>query len=152
MKRLIKLAVVAVVGIGTLGVMAGCAHSFMHKNPQERAEWVVKNLSEDLKLNEAQVGKLNALKDELLAIRSDYQKKHSETQKTIGELLSQPTLDQTRVLALIKERTQQVNDNAPQVVAAFASFYDSLTPEQQRMLHDKVTERIEHYHRYWHDE
>jgi len=97
------------------------------------------------------VGKLNALKDELLALRRDYQKKRSATQETIGELLSQPTLDQTRVLTLIKERTQEVNDKVPPVVTAFADFYDSLTPEQQKKLHDEVIKRIEQHNRYWRD-
>ena len=152
MKPRIKLAVLAVVTIGTLNVITGCAYSFMHKSPQERAEWMVKDLTKELTLNEAQVGKLNALKDELLAVRSDYQKKRSATKETIGELLSQPTLDQTRALALIKERTQEVNDKAPPVVADFAGLYDSLTPEQQKKLHDEVTERLKHRHRYWYDE
>jgi len=151
MKPRIKLAVLAVVTIGTLNVITGCAYSFMHKSPQERAEWMVKDLTKELTLNEAQVGKLNALKDELLAVRSDYQKKRSATQETIGELLSQPTLDQTRALALIKERTQEVNDKAPPVVADFAGLYDSLTPEQQKKLHDEVIKRIEQHHRYWRD-
>lgn len=152
MKPLIKLGVIAVLGVGILGMMTGCAYRFMHKSPQERAEWIVKNLGEELKLNDAQMGKLNALKDELLAVRSDYRKKRSETRKTVGELLSQPTLDQTRVLTLIKEGTQEVDDKAPQVVNAFAAFYDSLTPEQQKKLHDEVTERMERHHGYWYDE
>lgn len=152
MKPHIKLAVIAVVGIGTLAVMTGCTYSFMHKSPQERAEWMVKDLSKELTLNEAQVGKLNALKDELLAVRSEYRKKHGDIPKTVDELFSQPTLDQARVLALIKERTQEVNDKAPQVVTAFAAFYDSLTPEQQKKLHDEFAERMERHHGYWHDE
>ena len=151
MKPLIKLAMIAVIGIGFLSVSTGCAR-FAHKSPQERAEWMVKKLDEELKLNDAQLGKLNALKDEVLVARRDYREKRSETRKTVDELLSQPTLDQTRVLALIKARTQEVNARAPQVVSAFAAFYDSLTPEQQRQLHDEVTKRLEHYHGYWHDE
>jgi protein CpxP len=144
MNSLIKLTVIAAVGIGSLGMMSGCAHGFMHMSPQERAEWIVKDLSAELKLDDAQMGKLNALKNELLAVRNDLQKKHGETSKIIGELLSQPTLDQARSLALIKERTQEVNDRASQIVAAFAGFYDSLTPQQQKKLHDEVTERLEH--------
>jgi Spy/CpxP family protein refolding chaperone len=45
-----------------------------------------------------------------------------------------------------------VNDKAPQVVTAFAAFYDSLTPEQQKKLHDEFAERMERHHGYWHDE
>jgi protein CpxP len=152
MKPLIKFAVIMVVAAGILGAMSGCAYSFMHKSPQERAEWLVKNISDELKLNNAQLSKLNALKDDLLAVRSEYRKKHSDTPKTVDELLSQPTLDQARVLAQIKERTQEVNDKAPRVVSAFAAFYDSLTPEQQKKLHDVVTERMKQHHGYWDDE
>ena len=147
MKPFIKLAVFAV-AVGMLAVTAGCAH----KSPQERAEWAVKHVSEDLKLNDAQLVKLNALKDQLLTMRGDYVKRRSETQKAIGELLSQPTLNQAQALALIKNRTQEVNDKAPQIVSAFAGFYDSLTPEQQKKLHDEITESIERHQRYWGDE
>jgi periplasmic protein CpxP/Spy len=152
MKTFTKLAVIAVLGVGLFGAMAGCAHHFTHKTPQERADWIVKKIRDELKLNDAQLGKLNALKDELLAVRSEYRKKHGDTQKTVDELLSQPTLDQTRVLAMVKERTQEVNDKAPQVVAAFAGFYDSLTPDQQKKLHDEIIERMKHHHDYWHDD
>ena len=152
MKPLTKLAVSAALGLVIFGAVAGCGYRFAHKTPQERADWIVKNISDELKLNDAQLGKLNALKDELLAARSEYRKKHGATQKTVDELFSQPTLDQARVLAMIKERTQDVNDKAPQVVTAFAGFYDSLTPEQQKKLHDEITERMKRHHGYWLDE
>jgi Spy/CpxP family protein refolding chaperone len=152
MKPLIKFTMITLLTAGMLGAMSGCAYSFMHKSPQERAERIVKDISGELKLNDAQLGKLNALKDELLTVRSDYRKERSDTKTAIGEMLSQPTLDQTRALALIKDRTQEVNDKAPQVVSAFAAFYDSLTPEQQKKLHNEVTERMKRHHGYWDDE
>ena len=152
MKPFIKFTMVTLLTATMLGAMSGCAYSFMHKTPQERAERIVKNISDELKLNNAQLGKLNALKDELLTMRGDYRKKRSDTKMAIGEMLSQPTLDQTRALALIKDRTREVNEKAPQVVSAFAAFYDSLTPEQQKKLHDEVTERMKHHHSYWDNE
>ena len=152
MKPLIKYSVMATLGVGMLGTMTGCGYGFMHKSPQERAEWIVKNVGDELKLNDAQLGKLNALKDELLAARSDYKQRRSDTRKAIDELLSQPTLDQSRALALVKDRTQEVNAKAPRVVSAFAAFYDSLTPEQQKKLHDEVNERMKRHHGYWDDE
>jgi Spy/CpxP family protein refolding chaperone len=152
MKPFIKFTMIMLVAAGMLGAMSGCAHSFRHKSPQERADWLVNKISDELKLNDAQLSKLNALKDELLTVRSDYRKKRSDTKMAIGEMLSQPTLDQTRALALIKDRTQEVNAKAPQVVSAFAAFYDSLTPEQQKKLHDEVTERMKRHHGYWDDE
>lgn len=150
MKLLTRLVVIAVLGVGIFGAMAGCARHFAQKTPQERAEWLVKKINDELKLNDAQLGKLNALKDELLAVRSDYRKRNSNIRKTIDELLSQPTLDQTRALSLVKERTREVNDKAPQVVAAFANFYDSLTPQQQKKLHDDIDEWMKRREDYWH--
>jgi protein CpxP len=152
MNPLIKFAVIAVLSVGIFGAMAGCAHHFAHKSPQERAEWIVKEINDELKLNDAQLGKLNALKDELLVVRSEYRKRHGDTRKTIDELLSQPTLDQARVLAMIKERTQEVNDKAPQVVAALADFFDSLTAEQKMKLHDEIIKRMKRDHEDWNDE
>jgi Spy/CpxP family protein refolding chaperone len=152
MKPHIKLAVIAVISAGLLGITTGCAHRFAHKSPQERAEWLTNKLDEELKLTDAQRSKLNALKDQVLAARSDYRKKRGDTRAIVDELLSQPTLDQPRILALIKKRTHEVNTIAPQVVSALATFYDSLTIEQQKKLHDEITERLERYQGYWHDE
>ena len=152
MTSLAKLAMIAVFSVGIFAVMAGCGHHFAHKTPQERADRIVKSISDELKLNDAQLAKLNALKDELLAVRGESRKKLGAIPKTVEELLSQPTLDQARVLAMVKERTQEVNDKAPQIVAAFAGFYDSLTPAQQKKLHDEFTERMERYQGRWHDE
>jgi len=152
MNPFIKFAMVTLLTAGMLGAMSGCAYSFMHKSPQERADRIVKNISDELELNDVQLSKLNALKDELLTMRSDYRKKRSDTKIAIDEILSQPTLDQTRALALIKDRTREVNDKAPQVVSAFAAFYDSLTPEQQKKLHNEVAERMKRHHSYWDDE
>ena len=152
MKSFIKFSMVTMVVATMLGAMSGCAYSFKHKSPQERADWLVNKLSDELKLNDAQLGKLNVLKDELLTMRGDYRKKRSETKLAIGEMLSQPTLDQTRALALIRERTQEVNEKAPRVVSAFAAFYDSLTPEQQKKVHDEVTKQMKRHHGYWDDE
>lgn len=128
---------------------AGCAHHFAHKSPQERADWLVKKTNHELKLSEAQLGKLNALKDELLAAHREYRKRHGDTRKAVDELLSQPTLDQARVLAIIKERTREVDDKAPQVVSAFADFYDSLNPTQQKKLHDDIDSWMKRRDDYW---
>ena len=152
MKPHIKFAAIMVAGIGMLGAMSGCGYGFGHKSPQERAEWMVKKVSDELKLNDTQLGKLTALKDELLAVRGDFKQRRSDTIQTIDDLLSQPTLDQSRALALVKERTQEVNAKTPRVVSAFAAFYDSLSPKQQRKLHDEFTERLKRHHGYWDDE
>jgi len=152
MKSFIKFTIVTIFVTTMLGAMSGCAYSFRHKSPQERADWLVNKISDELKLNDAQLSKLNVLKDELLTMRGDYRKKRNETKLAIGEMLSQPTLDQTRALALIRDRTQEVNEKAPRAVSAFAAFYDSLTPDQQKKLHDEVTEQMKRHHGYWDDE
>ena len=152
MKAFIKFAMITLLTASMLGAMSGCAYSFRHKTPQERADRIVKNISDELKSNDAQLGKLNVLKDELLTMRGDYRKKRSDTKLAISDMLSQPTLDQTRALTLIRDRTREVNEKAPQVVSAFAAFYDSLTPEQQKKVHDEVTKQMKRHHGYWDDE
>ena len=152
MKPLFKFSLVTILAAALLGAMGGCAYSFKHKSPQERAAWVVDKIRDELKLNDVQLGKLNALKDDLLAMRGDYQKNRTDTKQAIGELLSQPRLDQAQVLALIKDRTQEVNDKAPPIVSAFAAFYDSLTTGQQKKLHDEIVERMQRHHSYWDDD
>ena len=148
MKLSVKRIIILIVGAATVSTLVACGHRF--SSPEERAEYMVDKVSKELTLNDDQNVKLNALKDELLAARQEMHSKRDETKQAINELLEQPALDRERVLNMVSERTQAVNDKAPQVVSALGDFYDSLTAEQQAKLREEVKERMEHHGKYWH--
>jgi Spy/CpxP family protein refolding chaperone len=147
MKLSAKRIVILILGTATVSTLVACGHHF--SSPEERAEYMVDKVSKELTLNDAQNVKLNTLKDELLAARQEMISKRKETKQAINELLEQPALDRDRVLNMVSEHTQAVNDKAPQIVSALGDFYDSLTAEQQAKLREKVKERMEHHGKYW---
>jgi len=148
MKLSAKRIVILIVGAATVSTIVACGHRF--SSPEERAEYMVDKVSKELALNDAQNVKLNALKDQILAARQDMVSKRKETKQAVNELLEQPALDRDRVLNMVSERTQAVNEKAPQVVSALGDFYDSLTAEQQAKLREEIKERMEHHGKYWH--
>jgi Spy/CpxP family protein refolding chaperone len=112
--------------IAATAAIAACGHYYYSHDPASRAEHIVEHVSEDLALNPAQIDKLKALKTELLNIGQQWRSEHDKTRERALALIAQPTLDRTAVLTLITERTQAVTQHAPQVVAVFGDFYDSL--------------------------
>ncbi len=58
-------------------------------------------------------------------------------------------MDRDGVLSLIQQRTQDVNDKAPRVVAALGDFYDTLSTEQRQKIREKVQEHIDHRGHHW---
>ena len=130
-----------------MGAFTGCG--FRHKSPEARADHMVDKVTKKLNLNDAQVVKLKMVKDEFLKARQDMKANRQEMKTSVLEMLEQPKLDQQRVLSLVKEKTRNVNDKAPQVVAALADFYDSLSPEQQQTLRENVKDKMEHRRHAW---
>lgn len=125
-----------------MGSVAGCG--YRHTSPEERADHIIEKVKKKLSLNEDQVTKLEIVKSEFLMAGKDMKAKRKQIRTSVSEMLEQPTLDQERILSMVREKTQTLNEKAPQVVVALAGFYDSLTPEQQSILREKIKDRIEH--------
>ena len=147
MKKRNKIMIAIASGIALVSGLAACGH---HHTPEERADYMVEKITSKMDLTEPQVNKLDALKDELLSVRKEMLEERETVHNEVNELLSQPTLDQTRALSLVRDRTESVNQKAPQVITALAGFYDSLNPEQQAMLREKLEEHKAHRHHWRH--
>jgi len=146
MKRLTKIAIVSSVLVIGAGMLAACGYH--HKTPEERAEWIVKKVSDELDLNDMQKEKLDVVKTEMMKLRKEFNGDRASTRKQVLALVSQPTLDRDALMNMINVRTQAVSNDAPQIVAAFGDFYDSLNPEQQAKVREHIEKGMEHRH--WH--
>ncbi len=147
MKKRNKIIIAAVASIAILGGVAACGH---HGSPEERADYMVEKVTSKLELSDAQVVELEQLKDELLNVRKSWLEERETVHNQVDTLLSQPTLDQQQALNMVRERTDSISQKAPQVVTALAGFYDSLDPEQQAMLREKIQEHSENRHHWRH--
>jgi periplasmic protein CpxP/Spy len=144
--------IVAILGaVGIAVAVAGCGHGYRHHEPGDYAVRHIEKLGKELNLNEAQTAKLNAVTETLRKGRETMRAKHDEKQKEVLALLDQPKLDRQRALGLVQQTTRDINDHAPEMIAAMGDFYDSLTPPQQQKLREEMKERMAYADRCrWH--
>ncbi len=143
----IVISALAVGGL-VLGGLSACSQRF--KTPEGRADHIVKKITKKLELNETQVAKLDVLKNEILTVRKEMKGKKENTHKSLREILGQPKLDQTRVMSIFNGHVKDINKQAPRVVAALGGFWDSLTPEQQTKIREKMEKHMSRHGRWGH--
>ena len=129
------------------GGLIGCM-GHHNKTPEEKISYVAEKVTKKLDLNETQIINLKSLTDELITAAKEAKAHKQGTHQELEALFSQPTLNQTRLQELVQEKTSRINDAAPNIIAAFAVFYDSLNAEQQAILLEKL-KKCKDDHRGW---
>jgi periplasmic protein CpxP/Spy len=102
---------------------------------------VVDKISSHLVLNDAQKQKLGVLADEVIASRTAFRGKDADPRAEFKAMVSGEKFDRTRAQALLEQKTQVVQGNGPKMITAMADFYDSLNPEQQKQVREKMERR-----------
>ncbi|MCU7846150.1 MAG: Spy/CpxP family protein refolding chaperone [Candidatus Thiodiazotropha sp. (ex Monitilora ramsayi)] len=143
----ITLALISIFTIAAL-VLGGCAHRY--KTPEQRADYFTEKIAKKLDLNDEQKVKLDMMKDELLAVREEMQGKREEARNTVHDLLSAPVIDQDKAVALVNSHVEDISAQAPRIIAALAGFWESLTPEQQTKVREKLEKHFENNGRWSH--
>jgi Spy/CpxP family protein refolding chaperone len=138
-KRSIILIVMAV--LAAL-VLTSC----YHRTPEQRAEYVVKRMAEELSLTDVQKAQLEKIKNEFLARRAEMPKLREATVKEANELMRSADIDKTRLNALVANTQAQANDMISFVSAKFTEIHDMLTPEQREKLVRHIEEHMQQGH------
>lgn len=131
--------------VGAVAVAASvgaCGHYARHHGPGDYAVRHIEKLGKELDLNDAQTAKLNAVTETLVKGRETMRSRHDTKHKELMALFDQPTLDQQRALGLVQQTTREIDNQAPEMIAAIGEFYDSLTPPQQQKLREEMKERM----------
>jgi Spy/CpxP family protein refolding chaperone len=109
-----------------------------HKTPEQRAERVVQRLATTLELDAAQREKLEKMKENFLAKRSDMMKMRQETMDDLNEIMLSSQLDQARLNARTEKIQAQTSDLIRFISTEFAELHDMLTPEQRSKLVEEM--------------
>jgi Spy/CpxP family protein refolding chaperone len=136
-----KKSVVIGIMIAAL-VLSSC----YHRTPEQRAEYVVKHMSEELNLSDVQKAQLEKIKDEFLARRAEIPRLREATVKEANELMRSAEIDKARLNALIEKSQAQTNDMISFVTAKFSEIHDMLTPEQREKLVKHIEKYMHHEH------
>jgi len=151
MKSRIKVISIASLFIFSVVAFTGCGHWYKHKSPEEKAEWIVSEIQEELDLNDAQMIKLNELKIIALDVRKELKESHAKHHQDVTSLLTEETLDQNKLQSMIDTKIDYFSKKSPEIVQALAGFYDGLTLEQQTKLREEWKEKSEkHRKHHWH--
>ncbi len=131
--RLVKLIL--------LLVLSALVTTSCYRTPEQRAEYIVKRMSTDLKLNNAQTAQLEKIKDEFMARRPGMVKMREETVEESNDLMRSPEIDKAKLDALTEKNIAQAADMIRFISAKFLEIHDMLTPEQR----EKLVSNIEKY-------
>jgi periplasmic protein CpxP/Spy len=150
MKPWIKRTLIGVFGASILvGGLTACGARGHHGDwsPERVSEVrgkMVDKISSKLVLNDAQKQKLTALADEMIASRTAFRGKDADPRAEFKAMMAGDKFDRARAQALLDQETQVVQGSGPKMIAALADFYDSLNPEQQKQVREKMEQ-----HRGW---
>lgn len=158
MKTGIKRALCAFFGAAvlTVGLSACNRHHGWGQplNAQEYAERrakVVEKIAGKLDLTEDQKRRLNVLGDKLheqriaLMGQGQAQGQVGDPRAEIKALIASDKFDTLRAQALANEKIAALQTKGPEVIAALADFYNSLSPAQQQ----QIREHLEHRAPWW---
>ena len=132
---------VALGGLTACGSRGDHARGWSDERITEMRGKVIEKVTSKLDLNEVQKQKLGVLTDEMLAARKAVKGDTTDPRADLKALIAADKLDRTKAQAMLDQKTQAVQGNGPKVLAAFGDFFDSLTPEQQKQVRDKLDKR-----------
>jgi Spy/CpxP family protein refolding chaperone len=154
MRPWIKRTLYGLFGASILvGGLSACSHHRhdygMGMSETERAEFrgkMIARVASKLDLNAEQKQRLDVLADKLQQQRAALVGKATDPRAELQALVAGDKFDRTRAQTLVTEKTAALNSKSPDVIAAMADFFDSLTPVQQT----KVREAMQGRHHWWH--
>ncbi len=102
-----------------------------NRTPEERAETIAKRITKELELNQAQIGTLTRIKEEMLAKHNADKTERDAQFKTLTEIVRAQNIDRTK-LADLKKRHVALRDSAEELfLDKIAELHKVLTPEQR---------------------
>jgi len=102
---------------------------------------MVEKISDKLELNAGQKAKLGVLADEMIASRKAMRGESGDVRKDLQTLIAGDKFDRTKAQQMLDQKTQALQGSGPKVLAAFGDFYDSLNPEQQKQVRERLERR-----------
>lgn len=144
MKRSTKIIVGSLVGIGLVGGVA--AKQFSHGDHDSgfsghhRGDWISKRIAWKLDLDDQQQIELDRFKASMLD-RMDTMRAARVTPDQVQSVLN-TELNQAKAMQLLEAKLQGIRDSAPELITAFAGFYDSLDSSQQAEMAEMIEHRM----------
>ncbi len=138
-----------------VGGLNACSHRHHHEYGAamsveqfaQARDKIVDRAASRLDLNADQKKRLAALGDKLYEQRTAFMGQTKDPRAEIKALVAGDKFDAARAQALVTEKTSALQTRSPEVIAALADFYNSLSPAQQQKVRDYMDGRGRWFHR-----
>ncbi len=104
------------------------------KRAENRAEWIVEKLSDELELTAEQQKTLNGIKDEVVARHKEIKELHSGVYNDVLLVLDKESVTEQELNAMFTQRETQWKELREFAVAKFTQFHNTLSKEQKSRL------------------
>ena len=149
MKTWIKRSLAGLLGVTVvLGGLSACGHrggdhgrGWSDERVAEMRVKAVDRIAGKLELNAAQKAKLDALADEMVASRKAFRADSANPRDELKALIAGEKFDRSKAQQLFEQKTRVAQGQGPKLIQAFGDFYDSLTPEQQKQVRERMERR-----------
>ena len=149
MKPWIKKTLIVIFSASVLaGGLSACSHSRHGWDANASADDVAKfrgkmidRVASKLELNDDQKKRLGTVVDTFQAQRASMFAPGKEPRAEVKTLISGAKFDRSRAQTLVTEKTTLIQNKSPEMIAAVADFYDSLTLVQQQKVRDFMEQR-----------
>ncbi len=141
-RTLIGLTATTVVlgGLTACGSRGDHARGWSDERITEVRGKVIEKVSSKLDLNAEQKAKLGVLADQMIASRKAF-RGNTDPRTDLQALVAGDKFDRSKAQQLLDQKLQAAQGNGPQMLSAFGDFYDSLNPEQQKQVREKLERR-----------
>ena len=131
----------SVITVLLFGLIAkGCKQRAYHfsKSPEEKIEFVVEHVSDELDLTDEQESKVKNLAEEVHSRMESQKNTTHEVYTTILGEIKNSSVDKEKLSSVIDNKMNNINELKPFFVDKFAEFHQILTPEQRNELAEKM--------------
>lgn len=140
-----RVVVLLVSAVFFTALIAAAGYHTSPKYAKYHVEFVVKVISEELKLNEGQVKSLKKVAAELLSIKKEMHENRAKSHKEIIDLLAQSKLNREKLAGMANAKINLIQSRIPRLTQVLGEFYDGLSTEQRDKLRDHAKNRIARY-------
>ena len=142
-RTLMGLTAVTVVvgGLSACGSRGDHAGGWSDERITEVRGKAIDKIGSKLDLNADQKQKLGVLADEMIVSRKAFRGEGADPRAELKALVAGDKFDRTKAQALLDQKMQVMQGNGPKMLSAFGDFYDSLNPEQQKQVRERMEKR-----------
>ncbi len=134
-------ATVVIGGLTACGSRGEHARGWSDERVTEMRGKAVEKISGKLELNAGQKAKLEVLADEMIASRKAMRGESGDVRADLQALIAGDKFDRSKAQQMLDQKTRVLQGSGPKVLAAFGDFYDSLNPEQQKQVRERLERR-----------